>query len=106
MKKTTKNEPTLSDLLERTGMEFDDLCDFFTKSGVKESEPAKPEWEDLTVTWTLNKEQAIELWHRLSVRLFNIEWQEECTKQDPTDCNLSVIWEDIDNHLENMGELI
>ena len=106
MKKGTNNEPTLSDVLKEIGQLKTDLFDMFDKAGVKESEPAKPEWEDLTVTWTLNKEQAIELWHRLNVRLFKIEWQEESTKQDPTDCNLGLIWEDIDNHLENMGEII
>jgi len=177
-----EQEPTLSNLLERTGMEFDDLCDFFTKSGVRKpeeaaqkhllipkgtrvrvkdtyyledlhgklgvtldehnipsiqfdepirrghsglgsgkegycraidkeyleviTEPAKPEWKDLTVTWTLNKEQAIELWHRLNVRLGHIEWEEGFTKEDPTDNNLYDLCDEIDNHLENMREFI
>ena len=102
MKKGT-NEPTLSDVLKEIGQLKTDLFDMFDKAGVKDAEPTEPEWEDLTVTWTLNKEQAIEMWHRLNVRLSLIELQDTDCLPAPTEDNSSGFWEEINDHLCNIG---
>ena len=102
MKKGT-NEPTLSDVLERIDKGFNDLTDFFKSAGVKDAEPTEPEWEDLTVTWTLNKEQAIEMWHRLNVRLSLIELQDTDCLPAPTEDNSYDFWDEIDYHLNRLG---
>ena len=102
MKKGT-NEPTLSDVLERIDKGFNDLTDFFSKAGVKDAEPTEPEWEDLTVTWTLNKEQAIEMWHRLNVTISRIELDDTDCLPAPTEGDSSGFWEEINDHLCNIG---
>ena len=102
MKKGT-NEPTLSDVLKEIGQLKTDLFDMFDKAGVKDAEPTEPEWEDLTVTWTLNKEQAIEMWHRLNVRLSLIELQDTDCLPAPTEGDSLEFWEEINDHLCNIG---
>ena len=98
MKKGT-NEPTLSDVLERIDKGFNDLTDFFKSAGVKDAEPAKPEWEDLELNLTLNKEQAIELWHRLNVDLNDIPFSHTNLLPAPKKDNTLSIWYKIDSHL-------
>jgi len=102
MKKGT-NEPTLSDVLERIDKGFNDLTDFFSKSGVKDAEPTEPEWEDLTVTWTLNKEQAIEMWHRLNAGMEDIHDKSTDVLRLPIEDNSFEFWDKIDEHLNRLG---
>ena len=102
MKKGT-NEPTLSDVLKEIGQLKTDLFDMFDEAGFKDAEPTQPEWEDLTVTWTLNKEQAIEMWHRLNVRLSDISFQNTNRLPIPAKKQTYRFWLDINDHLENLG---
>jgi len=102
MKKGT-NEPTLSDVLERIDKGFNDLTDFFSKSGVKDAEPTEPEWEDLTVTWTLNKEQAIEMWHRLDVILDSMSISDNYLRRPKNDNLLVDQFNEVDDYIEMLG---
>lgn len=102
MKKGT-NEPTLSDVLKEIGQLKTDLFDMFDKAGVKDAEPTEPEWEDLTVTWTLNKEQAIEMWHRLNIHFEDVDFVDTDILPAPDANSNWRFWGDIDKHLIKQG---
>ena len=102
MKKGT-NEPTLSDVLKEIGQLKTDLFDMFDKAGFKDAEPTEPEWEDLTVTWTLNKEQAIEMWHRLNAGMEDIHDKSTDVLRLPIEDNSFEFWDKIDEHLNRLG---
>ena len=102
MKKGT-NEPTLSDVLKEIGQLKTDLFDMFDKAGFKDAEPTQPEWEDLTVTWTLNKEQAIEMWHRLDVILDSMSISDNYLRRPKNDNLLVDQFNEVDDYIEMLG---
>jgi len=63
----------------------------------------EPEWEDLTVTWTLNKEQAIEMWHRLDVILDSMSISDNYLRRPKNDNLLVDQFNEVDDYIEMLG---